>query len=108
TNSPAQCAVNITAPGRTGMLTLGDLTSPGLKLSQIVSGTITGNAAVILKLVSSFGSTAFPTLSARFALQWGFNAAPTGVSVATFGNKPSIEFDDVSLDLGTFFSNFAQ
>ena len=88
TNFTAQFAVDITDPGDTGMLTLGDLTTPGLKLSQIVSATITGNAYVNLLLTANFGSGDFPTMSSDFVLNWGFKSAATGVSLATFGNVP--------------------
>ena len=84
------------------------MTTPGLKFSQIVSATITGNAYVNLLLTANFGGGDFPTMSSDFVLNWGFNSAATGVSLATFGNAPTIEFDDVSLNLGTFFSNMAQ
>jgi hypothetical protein len=101
-----QFAVDIRDPRNSGQLTFGDITAPGFRVSQIISGVLSGNADVHLKLRVDFGSANFPSLQTDFDMHWGFMASPTGVSLATFGMRPTFSFSNVSLDLGSFFSRF--
>ena len=66
----------------------------------------TGNAAIRLDIqtgLSDFGDddnllASLPQISTEFSLDWNFLEE---------GSTPNIQFNDVSLDLGTFFSEFA-
>jgi hypothetical protein len=40
-------------------------------------------------------------------MSWGFTNAPTSASDASFGSKPTLTFNNVQLNAGEFFSNFA-
>jgi hypothetical protein len=63
-----------------------------------------------LGLVTSFkGDETLPSISSDFSLNWLFNSAKADDPnvPTTFGSTPTIAFNNVKLDLGTFFSKFA-
>ena len=98
---------NVSDPNGDGRLTLTELAS-GPSFSQIVQGRLTAEAEVNLDLVASFGGSAnFPSIAADFQLDWNFNSADTGAPAASFGDQPQIRFENVQLDVGSFFSRFA-
>jgi Ca2+-binding RTX toxin-like protein len=75
------------------------------------NSSLTASAGIHLHNNVSFGGSAkFPSLNADFDLSWNFNGASMnpGGSAASFGDAPKIEFNNVQLDLGSFFSNFAK
>ena len=74
--------------------------------STWVEASFSGDAFVNLNLIVSFGGDAnFPRVLADFNLAWNFaNASTSGGS--SFGGKPDIAFNNVGLDLGSFFSDF--
>jgi predicted outer membrane repeat protein len=77
--------------------------------------TLSGDASLNLDLNLSFGGdTDFPSLSTMFHLDWPFsdslvgtetNGTPNNTSTAGFGAAPTVAFDNVSLDMGSFFNN---
>jgi hypothetical protein len=71
-----------------------------------VSSALTASANVNLKLSVGFdsSSTFGPRVTADFNMAWSFNAADP--SQFPFGNTPSIAFNNVQLDLGSFFGGF--
>jgi hypothetical protein len=83
--------------------------------SQDIVAALNVNAALNLHLVVSYGSPVddgsgtgaflFPTVSTNFKLTWAF-AFDTSNPTLTV-NPPAIEFDHVTLDLGSFITNFA-
>jgi Ca2+-binding RTX toxin-like protein/streptogramin lyase len=87
-------------------LRFADMTSGGFDSGGVIAGKVTGSADLNLIVTADFGSENFPSISANWVLGWGFNSSPTGADPRTFGNTPTIEFRDVSLQLGTFFSQF--
>jgi Ca2+-binding RTX toxin-like protein len=73
-----------------------------------------GNVDLNLGLAASFGgSSKLPKISTDFNLDWGFTAggndskSTIGVYGGDSNNAPSIAFDNVSLDVGSFFKDFA-
>ncbi len=91
-----------------------DLMPPGgkLALSDVgnllddVTASIKGEAQVNLGMVVSFGSsTQFPTVSTNFQLDWNLNSSDTS---GTLGSQPTVDFNNVQIDLGTFFSQFVE
>jgi hypothetical protein len=68
--------------------------------------TLTGSAVINLILSASFGASQFvdPRLSADFHLGWDFTNADT--SNPAFGDFPDVEFNDITLDMGSFFDDF--
>jgi hypothetical protein len=69
-------------------------------LADLVNADFAGwiNADVHLKV--DFGSGAFPSFSTNLKVGWQFGGGDLS------GGVPSVAFDDVKLDLGTFFSQF--
>jgi hypothetical protein len=79
----------------------------GPAFRQVIGATLTAVADVNLNLVVSFGgSTAFPRLLAGFNLDWVFANASTATSAGSFGGVPTVAFNQVRLDIGSFLSNF--
>jgi hypothetical protein len=68
---------------------------------------LTANADVNLDAKIDFGSADFPSLGATFALDWAFNSASTSQADGQFGGAPHIAFNDITLQLGSFFDKFA-
>src|SRR5205085_1971205 len=70
-------------------------------ISSVFSASLKLDANVYLKLKASFGSANFPSISSDFVLTWQFDP--------TKDNKPpQVAFKNVTLDLGTFITNFAK
>ncbi len=81
----------------------------GPALSDLVKAKLTANADVNLHLVASFGGSAnFPTITSDFALHWAFQNAPMESPDNSFGGKPTVAFNNVQLNAGEFFGNFAK
>jgi hypothetical protein len=76
----------------------------GASLGSIVSANLGADANVNLKLTASFGDNAnFPKITSDFVLTWRF-----GTDTGLAGARPHVAFNNVTLDLGTFISNFAR
>jgi hypothetical protein len=101
-----QFSVDLKDPGNTGKLTLAQLTAPGLRMDQIIVAQLTGQADVRLHFIVDFGSADFPSVSTDFVLSWGFSSANPGGPRETFGSRPTVQFNNVKLNLGSFFSRF--
>lgn len=102
-----QIALDLRDPNSDGRMTwteLQDLESP---INEKVVGVVNAGADVNLHLTVDFGSDRFPSVSTNFDLDWDFVSADTSGGKATFGGSPAIAFNSVTLDLGTFISNFA-
>ncbi len=98
--------VDVRGPNRDGKLTFGEMTTGDLDFADVVSATLSGNANVNLLITADFGSANFPSVDANFVMGWGFSNADTGGPLAGFGSTPTVEFRDVRLQLGSFFSRF--
>ncbi len=105
-------AITLTDPGAggppDGHLTFGKFASAGF--SSVVGAGFNADAAVNLDLSSNFVDasgnpiSALPQLRTLFQLDWPFSATTTaGIATAT----PTISFNQVQINLGTFLSNFA-
>jgi hypothetical protein len=93
--------VDILDPNADGKLTLAELNNTS-NLSSLFTPKLQADAKVNLDLTASFGGgKSLPSLKADFLLDWEFNPAQ-GLA----GSAPTIQFNNVSLDLGTFFSKF--
>ena len=109
-------AQGATSPRFIGTVTidLRDVNSDNLLMVSEFAGAIalaqakfTGNAALNLDLTfnaSSIPSTAIPTLKTNLLVDWNFNTADLNNSV--IGDRPSIQFNNLQVDLSTFFSRF--
>ncbi len=89
----------------------GDKLKPGNLASLTSHSTLSANAEAELHLhnILSFGGSAqFPSLQADLDLTWQLaNVTLDGGGVtASSGSEPDVQFNNVQLDLGTFFSNF--
>ncbi len=93
-------------PGNDGKLTLTEiLTQPDL--TQLVDASFTGGADINLNVVTSFDDDAnFPSLHADLLVDWNFVNADTSSGVETFGGVPEVQFVNVQLNMGEFFSEF--
>ncbi len=93
--------VDILDPGQNdGLLTFGEiLTVKSYK--EVLKIDATANASLDLHLLASFGgSNSFPSLQTELFIDWQYML---GQSL----QLPNVEFADISLDLGQFFSGFA-
>lgn len=81
----------------------------GATLAQTVDARLNANANVNLAIHVDFdnGSAKFPSLNTDLNLSWGFNNASTASSDNQFGDTPHVAFNNITLDLGSFFSGFA-
>ncbi len=100
-------AVNLNSPSSNGRVTSGELIST--PLSNLVAADLNADVTVDLLVTASVGSSGmFPSFSFEFLVDWPFvNWAVGGnSSPSNEGNTPQISFDNVSVSLGTFISNF--
>jgi Ca2+-binding RTX toxin-like protein len=102
-------AVNIQDPiGSNNRLTFTELNTGNVNAVDTVKATLSGKADVNLTLTAGFGDlqdqALFPTLSTDFSLDWQFGNATLGAGL--LGDAPMVEFSDIRLNLGSFFSDF--
>lgn len=85
----------------------GKLTPAELRpdFEHLLTATVSGSTDVNLDLTVDFGSTSFPSFSTRMDLDWDFNSAELGAG--PFGSSPALAFNDVQMNLGSFFSSLA-
>ena len=100
-------ALDIKDANNDGKLTLAEINDVQL------DADLDMGADVNLDLVTSFnGDAKLPSLEADFNLDWNFDnfSKPNNNTGVLLGgnNKPLIGFNNVRLDLGTFFSDFAK
>ncbi|HEV3339251.1 MAG TPA: hypothetical protein VG125_02805, partial [Pirellulales bacterium] len=103
-------AVSLLDPNNDGKnrLPLNDLLA-GPPLSSVLSAAFTATAGIHLHLVTSFGMDAnFPSLGADLDIGWNFSSASTSSTNASDDGTLTVEFNNVTLDLGSFFSGFLQ
>ncbi len=100
-------ALDLLDPGSQGAdnkLRVGELTAG----ADLLNAALNGNANVNLNLASDLGTAVLPDLAADLNFSWNFNNAAVDVAAgnAGFGNVPTLAFNNVSLGLGSFFSDF--
>jgi Ca2+-binding RTX toxin-like protein len=110
TTLDANFSVDISDPGEDdNRLTLSELSS--INLGNLIDTKLRGSANINLDLQTSVGGSAkLPSISSDFRLGWDLGSEDTPVQVELgqlLGNEPTIEFNNVELDLGSFFSEFA-
>ncbi len=101
-------SVNLGDPNNDGMLTFSEITSSSL--SEIIQPTLAGgallraDASIDFSVLGGDFANILPKLSTKilvdFVLSW---SAASGLSVG----PPQVVFGDITLDLGSFISNFA-
>ncbi len=75
---------------------------------DLVDATLSGDAAVRLHLLSNLGTTVLPDIATDLNVDWSFNNSvvdPTAPAEA-FGGVPIVAFKNVSVGLGSFFTQF--
>ncbi len=94
--------VTLKDPGGDGRLRSGELAG------DLLDATLSGNAAVNLKLASNLGTAVLPDIAADLGYAWNFSNSVVNPAAgnAGFGNTPTVTFKNVSLGLGSFFDNF--
>ena len=107
-------AQSATSPNFTGVFNvdLRDVNSDNLltvnefgSALALAQGKLTGSSNIALDLTfSATPSTAIPTLKTNFLLNWDFNNAD--LSNANIGDRPSVQFNNLQVDLSTFFTRF--
>ncbi len=82
---------------------------PSVNFGNLINARLNGAADVNLNLVTSFnGSTVLPSIRSDFKLNWDFNNSIANPNQApTFGSRPTVAFNNVQLNLDSFFNNFA-
>lgn len=88
--------------GADGKLRLGELGA------DVMDATLRGTANVNLNLISDLGTAVLPDIATDLRLNWSFGSAKLdpSASYANFGDAPTLSFNNVSLGLGSFFSDF--
>ncbi len=87
-----------------GFLRLSELTS------DLMDATLTGTATIDLGLEADLGTAVLPAVGMSLLVGWDFADAvidPTDTN-ATFGDVPTIAYNDVHIDLGSFIEDFVQ
>ncbi|MEM9213209.1 MAG: Calx-beta domain-containing protein [Cyanobacteria bacterium P01_F01_bin.150] len=98
----ASFTVDITDPNEDGKLTLAEILQVGF------APTLDLDANINLDLETSLGEGAiFPSLETDFSLSWDVSEALDPSNLQNLGSKPTVEFGDVTLDLGKFISTVA-
>ncbi|MBI4325898.1 MAG: LEPR-XLL domain-containing protein, partial [Chloroflexi bacterium] len=86
-------------------LTFSEMAS-GLSFRSLIDPRLTAVADVNLKTVVSFGSGAkFPSIHSDLNLDWTFDSVDLGDKSKPLGSKPTVAFNHVRLDLGSFLSD---
>ncbi len=91
--------------------------TPSTLSSLVGNSTLSANAEADVHLhgVLSFGgNSSFPSIATDFDMTWNLASASLGadasgkfgVTSSVFGNKPDIQFNNITLNMGTFFTNF--
>jgi parallel beta-helix repeat protein len=102
TKFDANYTVQAEASGN-AILTVGNLPS------LAVTGTRTGHVFLNTQLVFDMGTAIFPTLSSKLLVNWPIDVGSAlNAPLASLGQQPTVAFNDVSLNVGTFFANFMQ
>lgn len=83
-----------------GKLRAGELTG------DVLNATLTGAADINLHLASDMGTAVLPSVSADLNIDWGFSNSVTDGDPQSFGNTPTIAFNNVEVDLGTFATDY--
>jgi hypothetical protein len=95
--------VNVRNANPNGRVTLQQVTTGNLNLDA----RFTGHIYVNLGIVAGFGdNSGFPSVQSNFQFTWNFNSAQTGTGL--FGDAPVIRFNQIQLNLGSFFSDFVR
>jgi Tol biopolymer transport system component/Ca2+-binding RTX toxin-like protein len=79
--------------------------------SNLINANLTGAADVNLKLSTGFNdsSVILPSIKTDFNLDWSFNGSSISPGqVQSFGSLPTVAFNNIQLDLGSFFNKFTQ
>jgi Ca2+-binding RTX toxin-like protein len=84
--------------------------------AHLVNATLSGGAMVNLMLTTdpslalpgSLSSPALPQLTSNFIMSWNFNTSGLNGAANTFGDPPTVNFSNNTLDVGPLLSNFAQ
>lgn len=104
TNFTGDFQLTLKDPGGDGKLRISELGK------DLVDATLNGNANIHLDLDSTLPATAaMPQIGTDLSVGWSFsNAAVDPADDNTeFGSVPEVRFNDNTLDLDSFFSNFA-
>jgi Ca2+-binding RTX toxin-like protein len=98
--------IELVDPNGDNRLTLSELSSTSN--SQLVTAEFTGALDVRLGTVASFGGNAqFPAIEFDLDVDWDFVDAGTTAGTASFGNKPNIAFNNVTINPGQVIREFA-
>ncbi|MDX2215457.1 MAG: calcium-binding protein [Oculatellaceae cyanobacterium bins.114] len=74
-----------------------------------VDPALTGNLQLDLALNSSLGDSArLPSIGADLELNWGFGAGDGKADGRYQGQAPTVDFNNVRLNIGSFFRSFAE
>lgn len=97
-------AIDLTDTNADNKLFLPELTAIGTNYQDLLDATLTGSADIKLGLQATTGVDGLPAVNTDLAARWDFNGAivdPTQF----LGNAPSVAFNNVELDLGSFFND---
>lgn len=92
-------------PNDDDKLRFADFTNSEFNLANLLDASIDGGADVNLDFVVSFdGDARFPSIEADFELDWAFNVTDPDLT----GQVPTIAFNNIRLNIGSFLSDFAE
>jgi Ca2+-binding RTX toxin-like protein len=98
-----QFAIDLMDPvGTNNRLTFNEIAAGNLNFASMIDASLSAQADVNLDLIASIGGNMqFPSVLADFDMDWVFDPAQ-----GLRGDKPTVAFGNVRMDLGEFFSNF--
>ncbi|MBF2026124.1 MAG: DUF4347 domain-containing protein [Oscillatoriales cyanobacterium C42_A2020_001] len=93
--------IDLRDPNSDGRLTAAELAS--ITSAQLLTPRLEAAADINLVLTTSFGGSAvFPSLQTDFNLDWAFSLSDPNLT----GGLPTVAFNNVRMNLGSFFSEF--
>ncbi|WP_224705087.1 hypothetical protein [Devosia aquimaris] len=77
--------------------------------NDLLDASVQGAADINIHLTGDMGSAAYPSMSADLNVDWAFGAGTVvnpGDDNSSFGSRPTIAFNNVEYDLGSFLNDF--
>ncbi len=91
---------NLTEPNGDDKLTLAELRGSDFSFAKHLQATLSGGLNASLLLNADFGDSNSPSLTSKLTIKWNFSSSSIGTTWDSFGATPTVQFEDVRLDLG--------
>jgi hypothetical protein len=102
-------AIDLKSSQADPLLFLPDLAAIGTNYQNLVDAKLTGNADIKFNLGATTGIKGLPSVSTDLGIKWNFNGLTSldYTNPGNFGDAPTINFDNITLDAGAAISDFS-